>query len=429
MSTIAQTSASSSFHHPTSIAVNATETHNNPMLGKIYLYFSLWVGERKESKPSPDNKLNSSLPDAQSLKFSCISYDADHISKKLTNSINDVRNVIENILCRGTDFQITSNINSNKNICDTLQPYHDIQLRASRSHANQTSSNKVKISSSSSDTIFYLTDKRSEDGRIEWIEFKVSFPVMSVKKDYEEMFDEENKNRDTSNIDTSTITDSISLVETTANIALSNSIMKGEFDQMLHSHLKSSGHGHVWTTTSPEGKEESLIVNPISNCSNFVEREGAYPNPLERSLFSTRQLIGVALLVGTGIFILFLWTISMSRKKEEKKRAKWDECKHGLLSSPKGLDHLLALDVKGACLSVEEQEKEQVKICDIDIKDSSSSSVTDETSEKSTNDSSGEKNEETKLQLSPRELEDKWFVGLTKHLQGFITGGCNGLHL
>ncbi len=376
MSSIDQTSTSSSLHPSTSISDNGTEAYNDPILGKVNLYFSLWIGEQKESNRIPKNKFNSTLYDRQSPKFSCIPYDANRLSQNLTSSLNVIRNVIETILCRGTEFEISSSADSKRNICDTLELHHDIQLRASQSSVYQTLSDKVKILSSSVDTIFYLTDKTSEDEPIRWIDFKVSFPVTGVKKEYEEMFGEKIETRSKSNNNTSSITDSLSLIETTANIALGSVIVEGKFDHMLHNHLKRSGYGHVWTIASPEGKEQSLIVNPIRNCSNFVKKEGAYPNPLQHSFFSARQLVGAALLVGIGIFVFFVWTISMSRKFEEKEREKRNDCEKGFLSSHKGLEDFLALKGKGNCLCTEGA----VKDCYIDIKDASTG--TDETSQK-----------------------------------------------
>ena len=352
------------FHPSTSVSQNVTAWYNNnTFLGKINIYFSMWAGEKINDNTLSDHKniFSSKNTDDPFHMLNYTSYDAIQISSIFNESFDGLRNVIGRTLCRGTDFQIMNSITSEINICDVSEDTQTVEQRLqnsiifhdnSNAHvegttANQAFSDETRFLSSDTDTIFYLTDKRNEQGSINWTEFRVEFPVLRVENIYSQMFKNEVEAEELSHY-SELIAESIKIAEEIANIAVTKRIREGKFDPMFHKLLRKDDKSDILIVTSPVGEETAFFKKRFQDIQKSLEMRGAYPYPLGATYLSLRQIFGASLLFLTSFFIFTTWKIAIKRRRA-KIRDALDRCEDGLLSSYKGLDLILEIHFKDNC--------------------------------------------------------------------------------
>ena len=341
-----------------------------PIEGEINIFFSIWFGKQEYTKSVKENNdvvINSKPSKIIRLPvYTYTPFNALKIVEEFMVSFDYLRGNLEHILCRGTEFQIIENHITKRNICDRMQgpaePQVQAHMRGDRSDSltrsiddiiKTTKPQKIKstiILSNDADIMFDLKDEFDLDTGLTWIEFKVTFPVVSTGSIYDEISREE---KDIQKLENSALgapdTSSIAQVEKIANKVVDSSIMDGEFEHMFRHSLRSDGKGDLVVVASPIGKEGTLFIDQLQNITKLmVARRGTYPHPLERSYYSTRQIIGASLILGTFLFTILLMKIATRRQKKRKRAEKWDSvnhCENGLLRSHTGLDYILNLNV------------------------------------------------------------------------------------
>ncbi len=345
--------------------------------GEMNIFFSIWFGKQEytNSELVKEKNVLLNLKPSKIIRLPVFTYtpfDSHKIVMDFKESFDDLRGILEHILCRGTEFQIIENHVTKRNICDRMdepsRPQVQAHMRGDRGTVITRSIDgtietytkpqlkSTIILSNDNDILFDLKDDFDVDNGLTWTQFRVTFPVLSVGSIYDEMRREENDLKKLENY-VGPATNSITQVEKIANMVVENSIMDGEFEHMFRRSLKRIDKGNLVAVASPLGKENSLFMEHLQNITKPLERKGAYPHQLETTYYSIRQIIGASLIVGTCIFSFALMRIATIRQKKRKKTEKWDSVNHaedGLLRSHTGLDYILNLNVKKNLETLEE---------------------------------------------------------------------------